>query len=174
MEIKDFFSFGRIVKINKKDNKIIFKLFDGINFSIEDIRFIFVEIDGALVPFEATDFIIGNNSLGSAYLNDIDSIELLKKILACKLFLPKENRLQAEISELASQEFIGYTVIDKNEGELGTIDDILKYPNNPLYKIIYQGKEILIPANENIVLSVDNKLKKLEICIPIGLLNINL
>jgi 16S rRNA processing protein RimM len=97
---------------------------------------------------------------------------LLKKLLNCKLFLPKTNKIQQKKTELTSHEIIGFTVIDKTEGIIGPIDDIIKYPNNPLYKIIYNEKEILVPANENIICTIDFDKKEVVVNIPTGLLEL--
>ncbi|MBT3209610.1 MAG: hypothetical protein HN704_06395 [Bacteroidetes bacterium] len=172
MDIKEYFSFGEITKIYEKDNKIIFRILEEDFHYNEEIVFVFVEIDGGLVPFEFLNFDIRNNKSGTANLYDIDSIVLLKKLLNCKLFLPKTNKIQQKKTELTSHEIIGFTVIDKTEGIIGPIDDIIKYPNNPLYKIIYNEKEILVPANENIICTIDFDKKEVVVNIPTGLLEL--
>ena len=51
--------------------------------------------------------------------------------------------------------FIGFTVIDEKAGELGKIVDVDETTVNVLLQIEYQGKDLLLPAAEDLVKHVD-------------------
>lgn len=105
-------------------------------------------------------------------LEDINSIDTAKALIGSKLFLPLDNLPELEDDQFYYHEVIGYQVLDEAKGELGAISAIYDMPGNDLLAMIYQGKEILIPINEDIVKQADHKKKILHVSLPDGLLEV--
>jgi len=71
-------------------------------------------------------------------------------------------------------ELIGFKVIDDVHGEIGEITNILEMPQQLIFEIHKVKKEILIPANENIIYKIDSNKKIVFINTPEGLIDIYL
>jgi 16S rRNA processing protein RimM len=69
-------------------------------------------------------------------------------------------------------EVIGFTVLDKNHGNIGIITSILDLPQQSLMQIQHGSKEILIPLVDKVLLKVNRSKKELHIQAPEGLIEI--
>ena len=161
---------GSVAKINKKTKNLI--VFNKIDFP-EDFPIkepIFIEIDGCLVPFfmDSLDIFADKLSikLKKEYINNkIDFID--KKVYMEKKYIDDNNN-DSYIG------VIGYELYNSDKERIGKIEDIIQNPSNPIF-VLYnnEGKEILVPANENIIVQINDEERKILIDIPEGLLNIN-
>ena len=66
----------------------------------------------------------------------------------------------------------GYTVIDKSYGDIGIIEKILDFPQQAIFQIKKGEHEILIPAKEEFIISINRRTKQVEIDAPEGLIDI--
>ena len=71
-------------------------------------------------------------------------------------------------------EIIDYKVVDKNLGELGTVQTVHSMQAQDLLVMDYKGKEVLIPVISEIVLNADKEAKVLNVNLPDGLLEVYL
>ena len=69
-------------------------------------------------------------------------------------------------------EIVGYQIVDAEAGELGTVRGVYAMNAQDLIAMDYQGKEVLIPINSDIVRTVDRANQKLNVALPDGLLDI--
>lgn len=144
------------------------------NYLEEDIKMevIFIDLDGGLVPFFITPKSLKPKTSTTAIvrLDDVKTNEKAAFFVSQKIYFPKE-----ELSENENQnELIGFLVIDEKLGEIGIIEDILDYTNNPLIQIFCEGNEILLPYNQDLFVGIDTNEKVLVVNLPEGLLEINL
>ena len=68
----------------------------------------------------------------------------------------------------------GFLVVDKNKGRLGDISSVVEANQNILLVMIFEGKEVLIPLQDDIVQKVDKVSKEIHTVLPDGLLEIYL
>ena len=52
-------------------------------------------------------------------------------------------------------EVIGFALEDVTHGDLGTIENVLDLPGNPLFKSVLNGKEGLFPMTDTVLKAVD-------------------
>lgn len=95
-------------------------------------------------------------------IEGIDSIEAAVKYKEKYLEVDREDAVKLDEGSYFVTDIIGCKVIDENGVEYGKIFNVLHTPNNDVYWI-KEGKELLIPALKDIVLSID--IKKAEIVI---------
>ncbi len=171
IEKKDCFLFARITKTHGIDGKIIFQLEEEADWENVEIKTIFLEIDGLLVPFfiSKNGFKMKSDSSAIIKLEDINSEKEAKKILKNDVFLPKE---EFEI-ENEENSFLDFLVIDTEEGELGKITEILEFPKHSVFQIMKEEKEILIPVNDVFFKKIDEENKIIYTNLPEGLIDIN-
>ena len=132
---------------------------------------VFIEIDGLLVPFFIHTLSIANDDSAIIGFEDITSSEQAKEFLSCRVFQLKILVRNLE-SKFDPNHLEGYKIIDEQTGTIGAISQILDYKNNLLFSVLREGKEILIPANESIIIKVNHKKKEIIIAAPQGLLDL--
>ncbi len=71
-------------------------------------------------------------------------------------------------------EVIGWQVIDKEKGDIGTIASVIDYPAQALFQIMKNDKEILIPIIDQVIKKVDRDKKTMHIEAPNGLIDLYL
>lgn len=69
--------------------------------------------------------------------------------------------------------WVGYQVVDQGR-ELGAVLEIIEQPHQILCRLEMQGKEVLIPINEQTLRSIDHPAKSLFLALPDGLLEVYL
>jgi 16S rRNA processing protein RimM len=69
---------------------------------------------------------------------------------------------------------IGFTIHDTNHGELGPVEEVLDLPMQQVFRILKGECEILIPAVESIILSIDREARTVQIKAPEGLIDLYL
>lgn len=173
MNMNDYHYLGYISKaIGFEGSLLIF--FEAVDPSIfNDVQAFFVLIDGKPVPF----FIEEISFRGSAKeavvdFQDITSTEKARHLCNRKIYLPasimpKNIKKQNKINEL-----IGFKAFASNGCFLGTIADLLEYPGNPVFSIIKEKNEILIPAADDLILNINYDQKTITLSPPDGLLDL--
>jgi len=77
-----------------------------------------------------------------------------------------------EKNERDLSDLSGFTLFGIKEGEIGTIVEILIYPENPVMRIMKGGKEILIPINDDLIESINIEQRQIIMSIPEGLISL--
>lgn len=132
----------------------------------------FVEIKGSLIPyFFHIDSLNGNKAVVT--FEDITSEESLS-LVGHELYLPLDLLPKLSGNQFYFHEIVGFSVVDDEYGPIGTIKSILDYPAQALFQIMLDGKEILIPVIDQVILKVDRDQKTLFISAPKGLIDLYL
>lgn len=95
-------------------------------------------------------------------INGIDSIEEANKYREKYLEVSREDAVKLPKGRYFVADLIGCNVIDEDGVELGKIYDVINTHSNDVYWI-KEGKELLIPALKDIVVSVDVENKQVVI-----------
>lgn len=173
MKKEECFLFGKIIKTHGYKGELIVS----VSFIIPDIsnkiEFVFIEIDGLLVPF-FFESCQGSGNFLNIKFEDVDSDEVSCRLCGCNLWLPRElfHSASGKFKEVSG--FSGYCVKDKIKGDIGILHDVTEMPQQQILRIIHKSKEILIPVTEEIIVRIDKKNKILYIDAPEGLIDIYL
>ncbi len=173
MKKEDCFYLGIITKPFGYKGELVFYLDVDDPTYYENLDSILIDMEGGLVPFLIETLRL-NNHQAYVKLQDVkpeDALLLIKK----ELFLPLQRLPKLKGNKFYFHEVIGFEVIDKLKGSIGKIDKIMDHPAQPILQILHSnGKEILIPVADDIVLDVDRKNKKINIKAPDGLIDLYL
>lgn len=122
------------------------------------------------IPFFIEKLQIQTNNTLLIKLEEINSPEDAKEVLQKNVFLSPNAKVDIQSVKVEVDNYIGYTLYDKDK-EVGIIDNILNPKTNPLF-IIHENtdNELLVPANEELIMEVKRKDKKVIANIPLGLL----
>jgi 16S rRNA processing protein RimM len=69
-------------------------------------------------------------------------------------------------------EVIGFELVDVTRGSLGTIQQILDLPSNPLFKSNRQGVEGLFPMSDAVLREVDREARTITLELPEGMFDL--
>ncbi len=173
MNIESCFQLGYISKTKGLKGEVqLFILADNPT-AYHKTKLIYLEISKKLVPFFVTQITI-QKSIAYVYFEDVTHIDNSTPLVGKKAYLPLEE-LQAPTEE---QQFInnliGFLVIDEEHGEIGLIQSIVELPQQLIAAVDHKGTEILFPINDEIIVGIDHKKKRLDVVLPTGLLDVYL
>ena len=101
----------------------------------------------------------------------IDSINDIEKYRGCGLFVTRENAVKLKENEYFIADLIGIAVEDETGAVLGKVEDVIETGANDVYQIrMADGRELLLPAIRQCVLSVDVEAGRMRVHVLDGLL----
>lgn len=172
MEKKDCFYLGRVTKPWGTKGQL--QLFLDVDAPEEyaALDAAFVEHKGTLVPFFFhIDQLTGNRAV--ATVEEMTPDEALA-LVGHELYLPLTLLPKLEGNKFYFHEIIGFRVVDSVYGDIGTVGQVIEYPAQPLFQIIKNGTEILIPVIDPVIERVDREAKTIFITAPNGLIELYL
>jgi 16S rRNA processing protein RimM len=107
-------------------------------------------------------------------LRGIDRIEDAEPLRGAQLYLPLSALPKLEEDQFYFHDVIGFTVVDTELGELGTVENFYELPQQDVLSMRYQGQEVLIPVADELIGRADPEQKKLYVTLPDGLLDVYL
>jgi 16S rRNA processing protein RimM len=107
-------------------------------------------------------------------LRGIDRIEEAEPLRGSQLYLPLAELPALEDDQFYFHDVIGFTVVDENLGELGTVENFYELPQQDMLAMRYQGQEVLIPVVDELVSHADHEKKQVHVNLPEGLLDVYL
>ncbi len=141
--------------------------------NVLDAEILFINRHGKIIPFFLEDI----KAIGKLYIakfEDVDSPEQATQISSSEVLLPADA-IQIEEEELQELEYHfiqGFEVHDEEKGLIGTIKEILEYPQQEMAVVFFGKKEILIPLHEDLIIELDEEKKRIRFELPEGLLDL--
>ena len=164
---EDFVYYGKFLKPHGTKGEIVL---EGDSIILGDeCDFVACEIDGILVPFFFETRRTKNSDTLIVKIERMDSAEEVRYLTNRDAYIPKEWTEESEV--LSWSYFRGFTAVDENLGELGEIIDVDDSTINTLFVIDYDGEEILVPAQEEMIAGIDNENREIFFNLPEGLVS---
>jgi 16S rRNA processing protein RimM len=142
--------------------------------TLEECPTLFLEIDNLLVPFfiseEGLRFKSGEAVM--ANLEWIDSDKKAKALCGLSVFVYQDEVIEFE-DEMSPNELVGYQLYDETLGLIGEITEVNDFSGNLLLSVVYQGKEAMVPLNEDLIVRLNEDLREIELQIPEGLFDLD-
>ena len=136
--------------------------------------YIFIELQGKVVPFQLDSLRIKNNLEWLVTLDTITSTEDAQKLQGTNVYMDLKELGEASEEIANTKSLSGYSVEDKSFGSLGKVKRVAEIQNNPLLEIEYNGTEILIPFQEDFIISIDKEKRMILLDTPLGLIDLYL
>lgn len=174
MRKEDCFYLGKIAKKFSFKGEVLLYLDTDEPELYENMESVFVEFNKNLVPFFIESSSIHKNDFLKVKFEDIDSEAEADQILGCEIYLPLTMLPKLEDNQFYFHEVIGFTVEDQRLGTIGEIVSINDTTAQPLFEILFNGKEILIPMIDDFILEVNRKDQKILLNTPVGLVDLYL
>ena len=137
---------------------------------VEADRF-FIEIDGLLVPFFVAEDGLRFRSAKTALVTFdwVDTEKYARRLVGSPVYL-FNHEIVDEPKEAAISQLLHFRLLDENEKELGNISAVDDYSGNIVFTIDAEGREILVPFNEDFLLKLDEDKKIIQLRLPEGLM----
>ncbi len=132
---------------------------------------VFIIIDGLPVPFYFKSVEQRGNTRAQVVFDDFETQKLAEERTETEKMESGKQKTKDDTLN-SSFPILHYKVVDRLHGALGTVTGFLDIPGNPCLQVGYNGRELMIPFNEAIVLKTDTKKKTVETLLPEGLLEL--
>lgn len=129
-------------------------------------------LDGILVPFFLEEYRFRSDTTALVKLEGVDTAERARMFTNIEVYFPTKHAEDAEPDELSWDFFIGFRMEEIHHGKLGEVTDVDTSTINTLFVVDYKGEELLIPAQEDFIVDIDQKHKVITVDLPEGLLSL--
>jgi 16S rRNA processing protein RimM len=172
MKIEDCFYLGKISKPFSYKGEVVLFLDVDEPQDYAELDGVYVSINKKLVLYTIKSIRINNNKAVVRF--DGVEYEDLERLIGRELFLPLELLPPLEGNKFYFHEIIGFGVIDQEKGDIGTITAVYENAPQPLLSIDCEGKEILLPIIDEIIINVNREERIMEVKSPEGLIDLYL
>ncbi len=169
---EDVFQIGRLGRPHGVKGEISFQISDDV-FDRVDAEYLFVELDGILVPFFMEEYRFKSDETVLMKFCDIDTQEQARSLTGANVFFPRELS-DSDENGLGWSEIVGFKLVDYNTGkEVGTVNHVDDSTINTLFHVTNaEGEQLLVPAHEELIEKIDAADRTIWIRLPEGILDI--
>ena len=168
----EVYRIGLINKPHGVNGELSFSFTDDI-FDRVDGEYLVLKLDGLFVPFFIEEYRFRSDTTALVKLEGVDSEPKARRLTNTEVYFPVRQEEQRADDELVSWDyFVGFTVDERHEGALGVITEVDTSTLNTLFVVDRNGEELLIPAQEAFIVEMDEKVRRMTLELPEGLLHL--
>ena len=172
MNKNNFYYLGKITrKFSFKGELIIFLDADDPS-DYHNLKKVFIRKENSYIPYFISKISKYKNNSIRVKFDDIIDEESATELINKEIFLPIDELPELSGKKFYYHEVIGYMIHDITAGEIGVIEYINDQTSQHLFVVNKNGKEILIPINDDFILNLDRTNKIINLKLPDGLLKI--
>ncbi len=174
MTKEECFYLGKIVAKFSFKGEVLIKLDTDEPETYTEMESVLVEYNDNLVPFFIERSYLHKSTLLRAKFEDLDTEEDAEDMIGTDVYLPLSMLPVLPEDKFYFHEIIGFDVIDAEHGNIGKVISINDTTSQALFEIDKDGKQILIPMNDEFIQKVDKKNKQIRVITPEGLVDLYL
>ncbi|SEQ16843.1 ribosome maturation factor RimM [Flavobacterium urocaniciphilum] len=174
MRKDECFYLGKIAKKFSFKGEVLIYLDTDEPEMYQNMESVFVLMNRNLVPFFIESSSIHKDKFLRVKFEDIDDEVEAENLLSSEVYLPLSMLPKLEGNKFYFHEVIGFKVIDKRLGDIGTVHSILENTAQPLFEIFKGEKQILVPMIDDFIIEVNRAQKELVLNTPVGLVDLYL
>jgi 16S rRNA processing protein RimM len=174
MRKEECFYLGKIAKKFSFKGEVLIYLDTDEPELYENMESVFVEFNNNLVPFFIENSSLHKNDFLRVRFEDVNNEEEADKILGLPVYLPLKMLPKLTGNKFYFHEVIGFKVEDKRLGIVGEIQSINDSSAQPLFEVLNDDVEILIPMIDHFLVKIDRDNKKVIMDLPEGLIEMYL
>jgi len=168
MRKEECFYLGKIVSKFSFKGELLIKLDTDDPEHYLKMESVFVEYNKNLIPFFIEKSSLQRSQLLRVRFEDVENEDDADDLLKCNVYLPLSELPPLKEDQFYFHEIIGFQVIDKQFGDVGKVTSINDSSPQVLFEIDHQGKQVLIPVNDDFIASIDKINKQLFVNVPEG------
>lgn len=128
-----------------------------------DPKFLIININNILVPFRVLDWRgKGSDSL-IFQLDHITDEQAAQPLMGCQAYMLASDLSEEDELLPTWQSLTGYSVLDTDQGNLGTI---IHVDESTINTLITLDNDQLIPLHEDFIINIEPEKKLITICLP--------
>jgi 16S rRNA processing protein RimM len=174
MRKEECFFVGKIVKKYSFKGELLIKLDTDDPEQFLEMESVFVEQHKSLIPFFISHSALHKSALLRVQFEEVENEADADALLGANLYLPLALLPKLSGDQFYFHEIIGFTAKDTNFGEIGLITGVNDATAQALFEIDRNGKQILIPVNDDFIQKVDRANKTIVLEVPNGLIELYL
>lgn len=174
MKKEDCFYLGKIVRKYSFNGELLIKLDTDQPELYENLDAVFIDYRNTFIPFFIESSQLHKSDLLRVQFEDVTTEADADSLLKSDVYLPLELLPKLEGNKFYFHEVIGFAITDEHFGPVGTIMGVNDSTAQALFEIERDGKEILIPVNDEFIKTVDRKNKTIVVETPEGLIDLYL
>jgi len=175
MKKENCFYLGKIVRKYSFNGELLIKLDTDEPELYENMDALFIDVRGNLIPFFIENSQLHKSDLLRVQFEDVTTEADADALLKSDVYLPLELLPKLEGNKFYFHEVIGFSIEDINHGKVGVIKSINDSTAQALFEVENKdGKELLIPMNDEFIVKVDRKAKTIVVDTPAGLIDLYL
>ncbi len=169
------FEMEKVAKISKlygADGEAVLTLYPTFPEQFDLSTPLFIRVDTLSVPLYLDSFERRGRSGAVVRIADIDNERRLNEFMGFDLLLPEGEQEDLD-DEFFMEDLVGFAVeVVGDEPLCGELTDYIHSEANPLFEITLSGREVLVPAAEEFIFSIDFEGRKISFILPEGLLDL--
>lgn len=169
---------GRVAKLFGKDGEVVLNLYDAFPEEVNFEEPLFAIIDSLAVPLFFESFSPRGMHGALARFADIDSPARVALIVGHELSIDADRNHYSlddedDLSEdgIYLDDMVGFRV--RIGDSWGVIEEFIANESNPLFVISLDGREVLVPAVDDFIVSYNVRRRQVRLDLPDGLLDLN-
>jgi 16S rRNA processing protein RimM len=156
---------GTIAKTYGVKGELIIRTSDPSYDLKEDWESIFLQIEGILVPFFISSLRPFKQDEWVVKFDWYDDKSQAEKLMGYPVFIPSADPEYVD-NNLYFDQLLGFRFEDLSSGKSGIIKDYLEIQDNPLFEVLIDGEEHLIPAQDDLIESIDPDDQSIKFRLP--------
>ncbi len=178
MNLDECHYIGYTSKVHGKQGELIINLDVDFLEECKKMESVLVQMnngDNSLIPFFISKSNFQNDGTLRVKFEDVDDIAAAKNISGKGIYILNKALPTQSGNQFYHHEVIDFKVIDTNHGDVGTVFHILNQTKQPIFEIINSDdKEIMIPAVDHIIDTIDRENRTITVTTPEGLIDLYL
>lgn len=164
---------GKIVATHGLQGAVILKHIAGSGNWLKKDDVLFIELrKESYIPHFVLQAKMANDEEYIVNMEDVETVEAAKKLIGKQVYV-KEDILAGAVTD-SPLLWIGFNLVDVNKGAIGQIEDVVQAGPQWLAKLTIEGKEVLVPLVEQMLVDVNMRNKYIRIDLPEGLIDVYL
>jgi 16S rRNA processing protein RimM len=162
---------GFIRKTHGVHGEVILEFDEIFELSVEQASRFFIELEGLLVPFFVSEMGTRIKSAKSAILSFkwVDSEDYARRMAGASVWLLLDEIID-EKPGFSLFDLQNFVLFDQIRGNIGLITSVNDFSGNIVLTVVYKNSEILIPYNDDFLVSFDLEKQVLILSLPDGLI----
>ncbi len=174
MRKEECFYLGEIVSKYSFRGEVLIKLDTDEPETYENLESVFISMGNSLVPFFIVHSRLHRSNRLRVDFEEVSDEAEADKIIGSEVYLPLDRLPPLSGKKFYYHEVIGFSLVDSKYGDIGTIVSINDSAAQALFVADKDGKQLLIPINDEIITEIDRLEKTIFVRTPEGLVSLYL
>lgn len=174
MRKEECFYLGKVVSKHSFKGEVLIKLDTDQPELYDTMESVFLEMEHGLVPFFIENIRRHKSELLRIKFENTSDEAAAQSLIGKQVYLPLTLLPKLSGKQFYYHEIIGFQVVDKSKGAIGVVRGVNEQTAQAVLEVEMDGKTILIPITEAIILEVDRANKTLHVDTPEGLIDLYL